>query len=31
LQRCADTLQGIQYGKIPHKWSVVVPEAKVHA
>lgn len=24
--RLADTIMGIQYGKIPHQWSVVVPE-----
>jgi len=24
--RMADTIQGIQYGEIPHEWSVVVPE-----
>eukprot|EP00002_Diphylleia_rotans_P037401 TRINITY_DN834_c0_g1_i1.p1 TRINITY_DN834_c0_g1~~TRINITY_DN834_c0_g1_i1.p1 ORF type:complete len:392 (+),score=106.34 TRINITY_DN834_c0_g1_i1:48-1223(+) len=23
-KRCADTIMGIQYGKIPHEWSVVV-------
>ena len=25
-QRISDHIMGIQYGKIPHKWSVVVPE-----
>jgi branched-chain amino acid aminotransferase len=27
-QRIADTLQGIQNGKIPHKWSIVLDEYK---
>ena len=27
-QRLADTLQGIQYGKIDHPWSVVVDDYK---
>jgi len=25
-QRISDTIMGIQYGRIPHEWSVVVPE-----
>lgn len=25
-KRISDTIMGIQYGKIPHEWSVVVPE-----
>jgi branched-chain amino acid aminotransferase len=25
-QRLSDTIMGIQYGKIPHKWSTVIPE-----
>jgi len=27
-QRLSDTIMGIQYGKIPHEWSVVVKENK---
>lgn len=27
-QRISDTIMGIQYGRIPHQWSVVVPEKK---
>jgi branched-chain amino acid aminotransferase len=29
-QRVSDTILGIQYGRIPHEWSVVVPDKAEH-